>query len=90
MKVRFYLDPDTRNPHIFKHRVSEEETFAFFTNKQYFEFQRKDQSFEAFGKTLDGRLLQFAFRKERDGSIFIITGYDIEDKEMILFLEENL
>ena len=90
VKINFYNDPDTGEPHIFKHNVTEKEIFDFFSTSSYFEFKRRDISFEAFGNLKNGRFLQVAYRKENDGSIFVITAYDIEDKEMIHFIKDSI
>jgi len=63
---------------------------AFFNNCKYFEFERADESFEAYGQLPSGRFLQVAYRKESHDTLFIITAYDIEDKEKIHMLEDKL
>ena len=87
MKIKYYIDPDTNEPHIYKHEVEKAEIMDFFTEIKYFEFIRKDKSFESYGRLKTGRYLQVAYRKERDNTIFVITAYDIEDKEIINALE---
>ena len=89
MRFKFFLD-GTGAPHIYKHAVSDREIVDFFTKSKYFQFKRKDGSFEAFAKIPNGRYLQVAYRKESDNVTFIITAYDIEDKEMIHAIEDNL
>lgn len=88
MKFRFYIDPDTNEPHVYKHEVKEQEIIEVFTERSYFERIRQDGSFEAIARTDQRRFLRIAFRRTGE-EIFIITAYDIEDKETIAFLEEH-
>lgn len=89
MNFRFYIDPETNAPHIYKHSVREQEIIDFFTEQSYFENIRSDSSYEAIGRLATGRHLRVAYRRSITNEIFVITAYDIEDKETINFLEDD-
>jgi len=88
LKFRFYIDPETSEPHVYKHEVKEQEIIEIFTERSYFERIRQDGSFEAIARTSSRRYLRIAFRRTEE-EFFIITAYDIEDKETIAFLEDD-
>ena len=90
MNFEYYFDYDIQSTHLEKHSVSEAEIFEFFTDIQYIERPRSDNSFEAIGKLESGRYLRVAYRKKAKDLYFIITAYDIEDKELISFFEDFL
>ena len=62
----------------------------FFSDSLILEYQRQDGSFIAVGKLKSGRFLEVTYRKKSNDLIFIITAYDLQDKEIINWLvEEN-
>lgn len=92
MKILKYYteyENDKEVLHIKKHNVSIEEMEEFFNHCVYFERKRKDKSFTAYGRLKSGRYLKVIFRKESQNIFFIITAYDLEDRQMINFLEDN-
>ena len=89
MKIRFYIDPDTNEPHIYNHDVTEQEVVDFFTERQYLEAMRSDGSHEAIGRLSSGRCLRVAYRLQSDQTPFVITAYDITDRETITLLEDQ-
>jgi len=90
MKFRIYFDPKIGKTHLEDHNVSSDEVNEFFTNSNYFERKRKDRSFVAYGKLQNNRYLEFVYRKLSRNTIYIITGYDIEDQNKIYDIEANL
>jgi uncharacterized DUF497 family protein len=88
LEIKFYIDSETRKPHIHKHNILESEIIEFFHDITYFSKERFDNSFEALGKIKSDRFLQIVYRKESNDSIFVITAYDIEDVELIHALED--
>ena len=90
MDFEFYFDEDLGITHIEKHSVSELEIFEFFTEIMYFERERKDKTFVGIGKLHSGRYLQVIYRKKNPNLYFIITAYNLEDKEAIRFIDERL
>jgi len=90
LDFEFYFDEDLGQTHIEKHSVSELEIFEFFTEITYFERERKDKSFVGIGKLQSGRYLQIIYRKKNPGLYFIITAYDLDDKDAIKFIDKRL
>ena len=87
MKLKFYID-ETGKPHIYRHDVIESEIVDFFNKIEYFTKNRNDGSIEAIGMLPDKRFLTVIFRFESKDTVFVITAYDIEDKELIFELED--
>jgi hypothetical protein len=90
LKVTFFVDPDTKEPHIYKHDVKGREIVDFFNHIKYFEIKRKDGSYVGYAKMPEKRYLKVVFRKINKEEVFVVTAFDIEDRQMIHFLEEQL
>lgn len=88
MKLRFYIDEETGLPHFYKHNVTDEEIIDFFHNITYFDERRPDDSWLAYGRVKPDRYLKVIFRKNSNADFFIITAYDIDDSEIIRFIED--
>ncbi len=80
MDIRYYLDPDTGEPHIYEHGVREEEVEQVL--------RRAGEDLPAqrgarikLGRTAAGRYLQVIYVPDEDAdSIFVITAYDMGSK----------
>jgi hypothetical protein len=57
MRLRFYIDPETGQPHIYNHQVSEAEVDQVLRNAGE-DRPGRDGSRAAIGRTLTGRLLR--------------------------------
>ncbi|NEP85326.1 MAG: hypothetical protein F6K39_48925 [Okeania sp. SIO3B3] len=86
----FYVEQETGLRHIERHDVGLEEIDEFFNNSVFFEKQREDKSFVAYGKLSNGRYLKVIYRKKAKDLYFIITAFDLEDKQVIQYLDEVL
>ena len=80
MNLRFYIDPETNQPHIFNHSVSETEVedvlFRPLEDRDGAEGSRV-----ALGQTRSGRYLRVIYVPDPEpGSIFVITAYDLGPK----------
>ena len=77
MDLRFYTDPETGLPHIYRHGVEEYEVEDVLTD--YIEDRRShDGLWSAIGQTRGGRYLRVIYRKDREtGRITVITAYDL-------------
>ncbi len=89
MKFRFSVEPDGSN-HIKKHGVSVDEINEFFNENAYFEQRRKDGSYIAYSKLENGRHLKVIYRKLSNELYFIITAYDLEDQNIIDFINREI
>lgn len=76
MLLEFYLDPETEEPHIFKHGVSEEEVEEVLSGEGI-RWNTEDGKVVVVGKTDDGHFLQVVFVEPDtpDEPTFVITAY---------------
>ena len=85
MKLRFYLDSVTGLPHIYNHRVNEEEVEDVLTNPGE-DRPGREGSRVAIGQTAAGRYLRTIYVRdpERD-SLFVITAYELSGKSLLAY-----
>lgn len=83
--LRFYLDPENGEPHIYDHGVTEEEVEEVLANPAD-EFSGRGDSRIALGQTEAGRYLQVVYVPEaRWESAFVVTAYDLRGKALAAF-----
>jgi len=82
MTVAFFIDPETGQPHIYNHGVTEAEVRQVLARPGLVLAGRRNSRF-ALGKTAAGRCLKvvYAPRKEAHG-VFVITAYELRGKEL--------
>ena len=82
MKIRFYIDPETDQPHIHEHGVTEVEVRQVLARPGLVLKGRKNSRF-ALGQTVEGRYLKIVYAPRRKGrGVFVITGYELRGKEL--------
>ena len=85
MDVRYYLDPDTGQPHIYNHNVREREV------EQVLSRSGEDRpgargSRVAIGQTEAGRYLRVIYVPDpHPDSVFVITTYALEGKALLAY-----
>jgi len=80
MDLRFYLDPETGQPHIYEHGVNEEEVRQVFVTAGE-DFPGTRNSRMRLGQTQAGRYLQIIYVPDEDAdSVFVITAYELKGK----------
>lgn len=80
MDLRFYIDPETDQPHILRHAVSEQEVEAVLT-RPLEDRAGKEGSRVAIGQTRAGRYLRVIYVPDPEpDSIFVITAYELGPK----------
>ena len=85
MKIRFYINPDTGEPHILKHFVAEIEV------EEVLQRPGEDRpgiegSRVAIGRTSNGRYLRVIYTLgEELRSIFVITAYELRGKPLTAY-----
>ena len=85
MKFRFYLDPDTGEPHIHSHGVGEEEVEEVLTRPGE-DRPAREGARSAIGQTLAGRYLRVIYvRDPVPDSFFVITAYEISGKTLAAY-----
>jgi hypothetical protein len=82
MKIRFYIDPETDMPHIYRHRVSEDEAEEVLLHSDE-DRAGKEDSRIAMGQTGTGRYLRVIYVLDPEaGSVFVITAYELTGKPL--------
>ena len=85
MKVRYYIDPKTGQPHIYKHNVSESEVEEVLSQPGE-DRAGADNSRVAIGRTLAGRLLKVTYVPDLEPkSVFVITAYELRGKPALAY-----
>jgi hypothetical protein len=73
MEVRYYLDPESGEPHIHEHGVTEEEVEAVLLRPGE-DLPAKNGARQALGQTAAGRFLRVIYVPDPDpNSVFVIT-----------------
>ena len=77
MNARFYIDPETGEPHLYRHGVSEEEAEDVLT-RPLEDRPGRDGARVALGQTRAGRYLRVVYVPDpTPGSVFVITAFDL-------------
>jgi len=80
MEIRYYIDPDSREPHICRHDVSESEVEDVLT-RPIEDRPGKEGARVAVGQTRGGRYLRVIYVPDPPpGGIFVITAYPLGPK----------
>ncbi len=85
MKIRFYIEPETGLPHIYRHNVTEEEVEDILLSP-YEERPGREGSRVAIGQTSTGRYLRVIYVPDFEpDSVFVITAYNLRGKPLMAF-----
>ncbi len=85
MEIRFHIDRETGQPHIFEHGVTEEEVRQALVRAGD-DFQSDRGSRIRFGQTSTGRYLKVVYVPDEEGDgVFVLTAYDLRGKELKAF-----
>ena len=85
MFLRFYLDPETEQPHCYSHGVTEDEVEQIMANPTE-TLAGKDDTQHALGQTFGGRYLRVIYISDDDeDSYFVITAYELRGKPLQAF-----
>ncbi len=85
LKIRYYIDPKTEEPHIYNHGVKENE-IEDVLSKPGEDRAGKEGSRIAIGQTKSGRYLRVIYVPDPEpNSIFVITAYELTGKPLIAF-----
>lgn len=80
MEVRYYLDPDTGQPHIYGHGVTEKEVEEVLSGRGE-DVRGTRESRRKIGQTSAGRYLQVFYVPDADPeSVFVITAFEPKGK----------
>jgi len=82
MKIRFYIDPETEQPHIYNHGIREDEIEEILI-KPGEDRPGHEGSRVAIGKTAAGRYLRVIYVPDPiPQSVFVITAYELRGQPL--------
>ena len=85
MKIRFYVDPVTGQPHIYGHDVNEAEVTDVLEGPGE-DRPGRDGSRLVIGQTSAGRYLRVIYvRDPEPDSVFVVTAYDLSAKQLTAY-----
>ena len=85
MNIRYFYDPDTGHPHIYRHNVSENEIEEVLTHPGE-DRVGKEGSRVAIGQTKAGRYLRIIYVPDSEpNNIFIITAFELKGKTLMAY-----
>lgn len=86
VRIRFYIDPETGEPHIYNHDVSEDEIEEVFESGLGQDRASREGSRMLMGQTETGRYLRVIYAPDPEpDSVFVITAYDLKGKALAAF-----
>ena len=89
MRVGYYIDPETGEPHLYKHDVAESEVEEILKSPGE-DRSGRDGSRVAIGQTLSGRYLKVIYVPDEESeSIFVVTAFDLDGKPLIAYRRRN-
>jgi hypothetical protein len=83
LRIRYYVDPETGEPHIRRHNVHEHEVEEVLDAPGE-DRRGADGARVAVGKTAAGRILRIIYVMDADGH-FVITAYDLRGKPLAAY-----
>ncbi len=85
MNIRFYLDPDTGLPHIYRHGVDEDEVEEVLRRSGEDRPGREGPRV-AMGQARAGRYLRVIYVPDPEpDSVFVITAYELKGKPLTAY-----
>ena len=82
MRLRFYIEQSTGEPHIYSHDVDEDEVEEVLT-RPFEDRPGREGARVAIGKTRAGRYLRVIYVPDHGfGGMFVITAYDLGPKAL--------
>ena len=85
MNIRFYIDPETSLPHIYKHGVDESEVEDVLKSPGE-DRPGREGSRVAIGQTEAGRYLRVIYVVDPEpDSVFVITAYELKGKPLTAY-----
>ena len=85
MNIRYYIDPETELPHIYRHDVEETEVEDVLSTPGEDRLGREG-SRVAIGRTSEGRYLRVIYVPDpAPNSVFVITAYELQGNPLIAY-----
>jgi hypothetical protein len=85
VEIRYYIDPETDEPHIYSHGIGEREVEQVLHGSGD-DVPGANRSRIKLGQAYNGRYLKIVYvPDEFDDSVFVITAYELRGKEKTAF-----
>lgn len=85
MNIRYYIDPETSMPHIYRHNVTEDEVEDVLLKPGEDRLGRESSRI-ALGQTSTGRYLRIIYVPDPEQhSVFVITAYELSGKPLTAY-----
>jgi hypothetical protein len=85
VEFRYYLDPETGQPHIYGHGITEPEVEHVIQHPGE-DIPGRDDSRQVLGQTAEGRYLRVIYVPDPEpNSVFVITAYELTGKPLAAF-----
>ena len=85
VRIRYYIDPETELPHIYRHAVSEQEVEEVMRRPGEDRLGREG-SRVALGRTASGRYLRVIYAPDPEpDSVFVIAAYELRGKPLLAY-----
>jgi hypothetical protein len=85
MHIRFYSDPDTGEPHVLDHGISEAEVDQVLRRPAE-DLPARDGARMALGQTTAGRYIRVIYVPDPGpDSVFVVTAYELRGKPLTAF-----
>lgn len=85
MKIRYYIDEESGQPHIYSHSVSESDVEDVLLTPGE-DRRGREGARVALGRTRAGRYLRIVYVSDpKPESVFVITAYDLEGKALAAY-----
>ena len=82
MEFRYYVDPETGEPHIYDHGVTESEV-EYVLRHPIEDTAAKEGSRQSLGKTAAGRYLRVIYVPDAEPDcVFVITAFELRGKPL--------
>jgi hypothetical protein len=85
VEIRFYIDPETDEPHIYRHDVNEEEVEDVL-GRPGEDRPGGDDARIAVGQTRAGRHVRVVYVPDKEpNSVFVVTAYELRGRPLIAY-----
>jgi hypothetical protein len=85
VKIRYFVNPETGEPHIYDHEVDEDEVEEVLTSPGE-DLPSRNNSRSIIGTTSDGRTLRvIVVRDPSPGDIFVVTAYELSPRQLAAY-----
>jgi hypothetical protein len=90
MRLRFFIDPETDEPHIYGHGIVEEEVRQVLRGPGEVRRGRRRNSRMKLGRTYAGRYIQVVYVPDEVGDgIFVVTAFELHGNAKAAFRRRN-